>query len=114
MALGYNNKQKSVHNVEQNELTQYAIDDEYKTMYFNDACYGTQGRRLVAISATHDGNYLTSIQNKYLKVELNCSLSHIQVLEEEMNLKEDGLEVIGFTSGSTCSYLQQQINLFRV
>ncbi|XP_037051972.1 uncharacterized protein LOC119085634 [Bradysia coprophila] len=79
---------------------------------FKDACYATKGRRPVEIRIWAD-KFVNAIQVKYVNVPVSedCSISHIEYLDSEKHMTPDALNVIGFTSGFTCSTLQQEISL---
>lgn len=80
---------------------------------FEDFCYATKGRRpvVIKISVNKDG-YVESWAVKYvdLPVKKGCIVSHLEILDN-IHLKDPSFEVLGFTSGSTCSSLEQQISL---
>ncbi|XP_037051973.1 uncharacterized protein LOC119085635 isoform X1 [Bradysia coprophila] len=79
---------------------------------FKDACYATKGRRPVEIRIWAD-KFVNAIQVKYVNVPVSedCTISHIEYLDSEKHMTPDALNVIGFTSGFTCSTLQQEIAL---
>lgn len=79
---------------------------------FNDECYTKGGRRPVKFKIFIHRDAIISIQIQYRNVPVtkNCRRSHFEVVED-IDFYEDSFEVLGFTSGSTCSSLPQQINL---
>lgn len=114
----YKNKQESthnygqaLHNIKEAEQTKYNSESDNKRS-FNDECYTTKKRRPVTFLVFTD-DFVNFIKVKYLDVpvRMNCKLSHVEVTKEDINITEDKFEVIGLTSGFTCSSIRQQISL---
>lgn len=105
---------RTEYNVKQDRPVLYGdeIEIEKEIKHFDDACHATRGRRPVLFNIWY-GKFVNAIQVQYsdIPVEHDCTVSHVQVNEKDINFTQFGFEVIGFTSGSTCSSLQQQINL---
>lgn len=80
---------------------------------FDDRCYSTYDRRPVKFRIWYD-KFVNAIHVKYenVPVAASCKISHVQMMEQDIHITtEANLEVIGFTTGSTCSTLQQEISL---
>lgn len=101
---------KAVYNSTQETKQTKYYDEEIRE--FNDECYTTNGRRPVEFIVWYN-EFVIAIAVKYLKtpVRKNCRLSHIEVAKNDVDITETNFEVIGLTSGFTCSSLAQQINL---
>lgn len=79
---------------------------------FDDERFGMNGKRPIEIRIRSAAE-IDAIQIKYgnMPVALNCKVERIEVTDKNINAVDDGFEVIGMTSGSSCSPLPQQLTL---
>lgn len=79
---------------------------------FDDESYSRAGMRPVLVKVS-SGWEVDSIQMKYgnMPVVFNCRVTDIEVLDKNIKADFDGTEVIGITSGSSCSSITQQLKL---
>lgn len=79
---------------------------------FDDQNFATRGRRPVEIRIW-SGWMVDAIQIKYgnLPVALNCKVAKMEVVDKTIVAESDGIQVIGVTSGTTCSSNEQKLIL---
>lgn len=112
--IGFHTGKQYVNGLEQNDQS---TRKDGGPIPFDDEVYATQGRRRrPVITRFWFDKYKKLVSGMSVKyrdtpVEYKCNVTHIQMLEDDIILKEDSFEVIGFTSGSTCYFSDQQIRL---
>ncbi|KAJ6649086.1 hypothetical protein Bhyg_04319 [Pseudolycoriella hygida] len=79
---------------------------------FDDESYSSNYRRPIQIRI-RAASRVDAIQIKYgnLPVALNCKVTKVAVTDSNIMAKDDGYEVIGLSSGSTCSNQVQQLTV---
>ncbi len=102
-------KEGTEHNVKQDK-----VEEKYDAnpAIFDDDCFATNGRRPVRFIVWFD-EFVNAIQVQYsnIPVEQDCKVTHVQIDQKDIIFRQFGFEVVGFTFGSTCAPLQQQIHL---
>lgn len=80
--------------------------------YFTDKPHSANGRRPLKFQMFMDTFGVAGFKTTYVAkpVKFRCTMTHVEILQD-IKFTEIEFDVLGFTSGSTCSPLEQQISL---